>query len=135
MTDIMEAIMKKASFIIGAIAMVAAALLFTGCIQATTTSVTVDQQMTNFKGYVEAGTLDSLKSCCLSTASKYSEADAAFWETYFGGSKTLTYSVSGTTASVTYNTIAFTFTLKEETSGVYKIATVTRDSDATVIFN
>jgi hypothetical protein len=133
----MEAIMKKASFIIGAIAIVAAALIFTGCnpLTGATTSVTVDQQMTNFKSYVEAGNLDSLKSCCLSTASKYSEANADFWDTYFGGSKTFTYTTpSGTSVSVTYNGTAYTFTLKEETSGVYKVATIVRDSDSKNVY-
>lgn len=123
--------MKKAHFIIGAIAIVAAALLVTGCIQPTTatTSVTVDQQMGYFKKYIEAGDYDSLKSCCLSTADKYSQADATFWENEFPKGYDFTYTPSGTTASVTYNAIAYTFTLKEETTGVYKIATVKRDSD------
>jgi predicted small secreted protein len=128
----MEAIMKKASFIIGAIAIVAAALLFTGCNPVTgattgaTTSVTAEEQMANFKKYIEAGNYDSLKSCCYSKAQLYSQADASFWETEFPDKKLFDYSVYGSNYKATYNQVSYLFTLIEETTGVFKISKIER---------
>lgn len=126
--------MKKASVIIGVIAIVAATLFVTGCkdLLGGMGGVTAEEQMANFKKYVEAGDYDSLKSCCLSTAAMYSQADAKFWETWFAGKKTFTYTLNGNTASVSYNQVSYTFDLSVESTSVYKVAKI--DMGGSVIF-
>jgi hypothetical protein len=124
----MEAIMKKDSFIIGAIAIVAVALLFTGCNPPTDaqSNVTAEELMAIFKKYVEAGEYDNLRSCCYKVTRMYYEADAHFWEAEFPGKKIFGYSTDGVIYKATYNQVDYEFTLIEEETGGFKITKIDR---------
>ncbi|TVR55098.1 MAG: hypothetical protein EA426_15855, partial [Spirochaetaceae bacterium] len=101
--------------------------------------VSIRDRIDQFMGDVNAGRFSDLKEHLNSGADNYGNADAAFWATYFDEAETYTLNdltITGSTATgvmessdPSWDTLSVTFSMREETPGVWKILSITRGND------
>jgi hypothetical protein len=97
------------------------ALAFTACqTEADEDTMTVAECMSEFQSAVNSSNWTALKALTHSGSTQYSTMTSASWIALFTATD-FAYTVSGTDATVTCNSIGYTFSLKEDGSDNYKI--------------
>lgn len=107
--------------------------------------VTIRDRVDQFMSDVNAGRFSDLKQHLHPDAESYATADALYWQDYFQTSETYTLndlSIGASSATgvmestdATWNTLSVTFSMQEETPGVWKILSITRQGDTLPIFD
>lgn len=123
---------KKAALALAIVALAAVSFTAISCKEPAET-ISVSERMDLFKADVDAGDLAGLKEHTHPDAAMYEQANATFWDTYFGDIL-FNFDVSGDTARVTCSGEIYTFYLKEDDADVYKVYKIVRDWDKTTIF-
>lgn len=124
--------MKKTRYIAGAVILLALVCVLGGC-KMNNDTVSVEERVEMFISDANAKSYGSLKAHTHPDASKYSQANSAFWETRLEEFLNLSYGTSsGNTVQVNGKSTSFTFYLKEDDPENYKIYKITQQGAGTI---
>lgn len=125
--------MKKRTWVLSSIAIMALITLITGCPQKVE-SVSVSERMDSFISDLNANNLLNLKGHTHPEAGQYNAANTAVWAELYALEPLSIVSYSGNTARVVGTSVYYIFYLEEDDPEVYKIRKIARESGGTAIF-